>query len=383
MAMLFVIAYGMIALSQTRQRASGWFMLSYALCCVAAICQLLMQLGGWPHWIILIGYGAFLGTVTTMWTGVEVLAGRKAPKRQAAIAWGLGMALRFALLAGTPHSLPYELVFQLPFAIMSARTMVAVRSIRRQGAIPSLLAGIFGLSCFHFIAKPFLVVLLTAGVRNAVQVYVAVSSVSTGVLLVAAGLFLLLLVIQKALDDTIVDAETDALTLLANRRALSRIAPRLLTEANDAGRVLYAMVIDLDHFKRINDVLGHAVGDQVLVAFADILRGQAAPEILAVRMGGEEFALFIPDVEKGPAAGDNPAARLGWAIRQALKSFPERGLPGLTFSGGIVRYRPGETLEALLGRADELAYGAKNGGRDQLRLDRDDMPTQRCLTLAA
>ena len=81
MAMLFVIAYGMIALSQTRQRASGWFMLSYALCCVAAICQLLMQLGGWPHWIILIGYGAFLGTVTTMWTGVEVLAGRKAPKR--------------------------------------------------------------------------------------------------------------------------------------------------------------------------------------------------------------------------------------------------------------------------------------------------------------
>lgn len=383
LAMLFVIAYGVVSLSHVRERASRWFLLGYALCCATTICQLLNQLNGPSIIIALIGYGAFLGTVIAIWAGIEVMGGRAPPRAQATAIWGAGMALRLALLFGTPRSLPYEILFQLPFALMSLRSMLAVRHIRRRGPLASLLIGIFAVIGLHFAAKPFLAVSLIAAVRDAAQVYAVVSSVSTGVLLVAAGLFLLLLVIQKALEETIVDSETDALTGLANRRALSRIGSRLLDQAGATGWPLYAMVLDLDHFKRVNDTWGHAMGDAVLIAFADILRHLAPSDTLVVRMGGEEFALLMPVGDMDQREGEERAMHLGQGIRHALRSFPERGLPEVTVSGGIACYRSGETLDAWLGRADQGAYRAKQCGRDQIRSDRDQAPAERTLTRAA
>lgn len=376
-AALFVITYGVVALSYLRQRAAAWFMGSYMLGCLTPICELLIRFTDYTLLFSLAGYGSFLGCILMMSVGIEAFAGYRPQWRLAIVAWGLGMGLRLAIMGWTRNTLPYEMLFQLPFAVASALVLLSVRRIGQTGPIRLMLMGIFGLTCGHFLLKPFIAVSLGAGPSAkyyATSFYAVVSQVSTGVLLVAAGLFLMLLVIQKALEETILDAESDPLTGLTNRRGLYRIGPQLLAEAEARGHALYAIVLDLDHFKRINDAFGHATGDSVLIAFAKVLLTLTTQDMLAIRMGGEEFALLVPDQSGGEG---NRAVRLGRAIQVALEPFAERGMPSLTVSGGIARLNEGETLDSLIARADQLAYRAKRAGRDHILNDACDIPATR------
>lgn len=336
-AALFAVTYGVVALSYSRQRAAVWFMASYLLGFLTPICELLVHFSDQVTLFHLLGYALFLGGLLLMSVGIQGFAGHRPEWRLALVAWVAGMVLRIAILNGTRNTMPYELLFQLPFAIGSALVVFSVRRIGQTGPIRAMLASIFALICLHFLAKPFLAIKLGSGATAkayAGSFYAVASQVSTGVLLVAAGLCLMLLVIQKALEETILDAETDPLTELTNRRGLYRIGPRLLHEAEMEEHGLYAVVLDLDHFKRINDEHGHATGDLVLVAFARVLHTLITKDVLAVRMGGEEFALLVPDEHSPAEASDNRASRLGRAIQVALEPFAERGLPSLTVSGG-------------------------------------------------
>lgn len=377
MAALFVVTYGVIALSYSRQRAAAWFMVSYLLGFFTPICHLLVLYTDHVALFSVVGYGVFLGGILAMAVGIQAFVGRRPPWRLILLLWGAGLALRLAIADGPRNTLPYELMFQLPFAIASFVVMLTARRIAQGGPIRAMLIGIFGVIGGHFLLKPWLVLTLGSGPTPKSylsSVYAVVSQISTGVLLVAAGLCLMLLVIQKALEETILDAETDPLTGLTNRRGLYRAGPRMLAEAAMHGEGLHALVLDLDHFKAINDRHGHAIGDMVLVAFAQVVQALTAPDMLAVRMGGEEFAVLIPDADSD--AQDNRATRLGDAIRDALKPFATQGLPGLTVSGGIVRYRAGETLDELIGRADQLAYRAKRAGRDRILQDPSDLASR-------
>lgn len=377
MAALFVVTYGVIALSYSRQRAAAWFMVSYLLGFFTPICHLLVLYTDHVALFSVVGYGVFLGGILAMAVGIQAFVGRRPPWRLILLLWGAGLALRLAIAGGPRNTLPYELMFQLPFAIASFVVMLTARQIAQGGPIRAMLIGIFGVIGVHFLLKPWLVLTLGSGPTPKSylsSVYAVVSQISTGVLLVAAGLCLMLLVIQKALEETILDAETDPLTGLTNRRGLYRAGPRMLAEAAMHEEGLHALVLDLDHFKAINDRHGHATGDMVLVAFAQVVQALTAPDMLAVRMGGEEFAVLIPDADSD--AQDNRATRLGDAIRDALKPFATQGLPGLTVSGGIVRYRAGETLDELIGRADQLAYRAKRAGRDRILQDPSDLASR-------
>lgn len=377
MAALFVVTYGVIALSYSRQRAAAWFMVSYLLGFFTPICHLLVLYTDHVALFSVVGYGVFLGGILAMAVGIQAFVGRRPPWRLILLLWGAGLALRLAIADGPRNTLPYELMFQLPFAIASFVVMLTARRIAQGGPIRAMLIGIFGVIGVHFLLKPWLVLTLGSGPTPKSylsSVYAVVSQISTGVLLVAAGLCLMLLVIQKALEETILDAETDPLTGLTNRRGLYRAGPRMLAEAAMHEEGLHALVLDLDHFKAINDRHGHATGDTVLVAFAQAVQALTAPDMLAVRMGGEEFAVLIPDADSD--AQDNRATRLGDAIRDALKPFATQGLPGLTVSGGIVRYRAGETLDELIGRADQLAYRAKRAGRDRILQDPSDLASR-------
>lgn len=375
MAGLFVVTYGVIALSYARQRAAAWFMVSYLLGFLTPICHLLVIYTDQVALFSLLGYGVFLGGILMMAVGIQAFVGRRPQWRLALLLSIGGIGLRLAIWDGVRNTLPYEIVFQLPFAIASIGVMLTARQIEQRGPIRAMMIGIFGVIAVHFLVKPFLVLTLGSGPTPKSYVgsiYAVVSQISTGVLLVAAGLCLMLLVIQKVLEDTILDAETDPLTGLANRRGLHRAGSRLLREATLRGEGLHALVLDLDHFKAINDRHGHATGDTVLVAFARVLQGETAPDMLAVRMGGEEFAILIPDDASGIRA-----VRLGDAIRGALCAFPAQGLPALTISGGIVRYRASDTLDGLIGRGDQLAYRAKRAGRDRILQEPLDRSSER------
>ncbi|MDZ7283906.1 GGDEF domain-containing protein [Sphingomonas sanguinis] len=378
MAALFVVTYGVIALSYARQRATVWFMVSYLFGFLTPICHLLVLYTDQVALFSILGYGVFLGGILMMAVGIQAFVGHRPPWRFALLLWGAGMALRLAIWGGPRNTMPYELLFQLPFAIGSAVVMLAACRIEQTGPIRAMLIGIFGAIGAHFLIKPFLVLSLGSGATPKVylgSVYAAISQISTGVLLVGAGLCLLLLVIQKALEETILDAETDPLTGLANRRGLHRVGPRMMAEAMLRGEGLHALVLDLDHFKAINDRHGHAMGDTVLVAFARVLRDIAARDMLAVRMGGEEFAILIPDAHSNGT--DNRAMRLGDALRDALHLFAAQGLPALTVSGGVVHHRAGETLEGMIARGDQLAYRAKRAGRDRILQEPIDRSAER------
>lgn len=380
MAALFVMTYGVVAVSYSRQRAAAWFMGSYSLGFLSTICELLIRYSDHTVLFSLLGYVSFLAGILMMSVGIEAFAGRRPQWRFAVMVWIGGVTLRLAILGGTRGSVPYEMLFQLPFAFASIIALRAVRQIGQTGPIRAMLMSIFVVIGVHFLIKPFLAATLGAGVTAKAYlttVYAVASQVSTGVLLVAAGLFLMLLVIQKALEETILDAETDPLTGLTNRRGLSRMGLRLMAEADRQGHGLYVLMLDLDHFKRINDQYGHATGDTVLVAFARVLETLAMADVLTVRMGGEEFALLVPDADSEPDTRDDRATRLGRAIRVALEPFAEQGMPALTVSGGVVRYTRGETLEGMIARADQLAYRAKRGGRDRILHDRHEAVGER------
>ncbi|MCY4745004.1 GGDEF domain-containing protein [Pelomonas sp. UHG3] len=150
-------------------------------------------------------------------------------------------------------------------------------------------------------------------------------------------------------------ASLDMLTGLLNRREWMQRAGRALGQA-DGSAVL--LMLDLDHFKRINDERGHPVGDEVLRLTGEVLRGELRARDLVGRYGGEEFCLLLRHCE--PEAFGRLDARLHQALRRRCET--SLGFP-VDFSGGAVRVLPGETLATAIQRADDELYRAKDAGR--------------------
>jgi diguanylate cyclase (GGDEF)-like protein len=156
-------------------------------------------------------------------------------------------------------------------------------------------------------------------------------------------------------------ADHDALTGLANRRHFLERLVAAMQHADETDHPLCVLMADLDHFKRINDTFGHAAGDTVLRKFSALLSQGARAADLAGRLGGEEFALMLPDTDSEPARSVGERIRLVVAELMPLGE----GHP-VTVSIGLARYQAGDTTDSLLARADSALYQAKDGGRNQV-----------------
>ena len=187
------------------------------------------------------------------------------------------------------------------------------------------------------------------------------------VLLVAAALMLALVRIHRQWLSLRQLSVTDELTQLANRRQLWEVAQRYLELNQRDGGELSLLLIDLDHFKRINDRYGHPAGDAVLQAVAAELTRVARESDLVARLGGEEFAVLMPNT------GTEGGRRLGERLREATSDLT---LPGearehrLTISLGLATTLAGrEALAQLYSRADRCLYRAKQNGRNRLEIN--------------
>ena len=163
------------------------------------------------------------------------------------------------------------------------------------------------------------------------------------------------------------DADTDALTELANRRAFDRRLAEARERAMIGGTLLTIALVDIDRFKDVNDSHGHDVGDRVLQLFARTLQDGCAPHAVA-RHGGEEFALLFVDMGARAAFALLDRTRVAMAQRSLRVAETRRTLGQLTFSGGLATFDGRESCEALLRRADILLYRAKQSGRNQLAM---------------
>ena len=157
-------------------------------------------------------------------------------------------------------------------------------------------------------------------------------------------------------------ALVDGLTGLANRRASADALQTESARARRLGTPLSVVLADLDGFKGVNDAHGHRVGDEVLRAFADVLRETLRDSDVAGRWGGEEFLLLLP------GADEDGAVQLADRIRAALSSRTIPAAPGLrvTASFGVAERASSSDTEQLVAAADEALYRAKRAGRDRI-----------------
>lgn len=161
-------------------------------------------------------------------------------------------------------------------------------------------------------------------------------------------------------------ASQDPLTGLKNRRRFEEELRTELARGHRYGVAGALLMLDLDHFKRVNDTLGHQTGDRVLADIAAALRGRARETDVLARLGGDEFAVILPRCELGEA--EEVAGEIATAIRERISG--ESGVPPITASIGIAPFGTGERLsyESVLSRADAALYEAKGLGRDSVRV---------------
>ncbi len=165
-------------------------------------------------------------------------------------------------------------------------------------------------------------------------------------------------------------AATDPLTGLPNRRAFLETAGRELAGAGRRNRPVALVMLDIDHFKRVNDRHGHAAGDEALRRVAETCRDSLRAGDLAGRLGGEEFCLLLPDTDLPAAAG--VAERVRQTVAATPIPLPDGAVLHLTISLGVAIAQAPESPGALddtLGRADRALYRAKDNGRDRVELD--------------
>jgi len=156
---------------------------------------------------------------------------------------------------------------------------------------------------------------------------------------------------------------TDKLTGLVNRLRLDEVLAQEIQRSSRFGHVFSVILVDLDHFKHVNDTHGHQVGDQVLITAARLLQQYCREIDVVGRWGGEEFLIICPET---PCAG---AAKLAESLRQHLAAHLFPVVQQQTASFGVACYHLGELADTLLARADVALYHAKTQGRNQVVVD--------------
>ena len=167
-------------------------------------------------------------------------------------------------------------------------------------------------------------------------------------------------------------ALSDPLTGFRNRRWLDQTLPRIVQRHLHASEPLCVAMMDIDHFKQVNDAYGHAAGDAVLMQVGRLVRANLRPVDFAARIGGEEFALILPQTSLPGAI--SAVERLREAIANTKFKHDGRALSQVTVSLGLVELEKGVNPGQLLARADVALYAAKQSGRNRTEWPRHARP---------
>jgi diguanylate cyclase (GGDEF)-like protein/PAS domain S-box-containing protein len=201
-----------------------------------------------------------------------------------------------------------------------------------------------------------------------VPVFVRVSPLhdEAGAIVGAVELFSdnsLVLNIQQQLDEMTLEVNQDALTGIANRRAIENYLRASLTEVQLQGLPAAILMLDIDHFKRINDTYGHSAGDQALRMLANTVNSNLRAGDSIGRWGGEEFLVVLRQI--GQAYIFQVAEKLRILIASSVAHAGEEQV-NLTVSIGATQLREQDTLEEVVERADRLLYASKDAGRNRV-----------------
>ncbi|MCJ2035042.1 GGDEF domain-containing protein [Methylobacterium sp. J-068] len=179
--------------------------------------------------------------------------------------------------------------------------------------------------------------------------------------------------LRETLEATRLESLTDPLTGLSNRKHFEDSLSKLVQGASEVEPACL-IVIDVDSFKRFNDVYGHITGDQVLRLVAVVMREQIKSRAILARFGGEEFAMLLPATTRQAAHAIAEMVRTSVMGRELVKRSTGESLGKITISLGLAMARPGDTAVSLLERADQCMFKAKRDGRNRTVSDTETTP---------
>ncbi len=314
---------------------------------------------GFAFWFAaeLVNYTAFLPMLLTLpesggpaAPGVRGLAWRIDPARALPL-----LALVASIVAGLVIGGPGAVAFPVPALLWCALTY-----------------NLFVTSCLAFAFGAWTLVSIQAGVLavgTELESRAMLISTRVGVTLVALGPLVVASVMaarDELLDRLRILADRDAMTGLQNRRSFLEAGAAIVRRAAAGRTPVAVMMLDIDHFKSINDRHGHEAGDHILLSFAEILERNVRPQDAVGRIGGEEFAIVLPDCGADEAV--QVAERINGLLHASAFVVGEGEALTATVSIGVHVDRDERRLERLLCLADKALYRAKHGGRNRLEL---------------
>ncbi|MGE0667981.1 MAG: diguanylate cyclase [Sphingomonadales bacterium] len=367
MIMIALFMTGMY-LAARRDTSTGYWAIAAVLMAVGAVSPVplfrtaFVNVGTWLAVTLVIAGGV------CWWWGMRVFFGRSAH----VLGWwiiavnSLACALIIAVTDAT-----WPRIYNFGAGALAIVLLVVHETWRGDGApltigrrmvVLSYLAAMGSLliRAFYFLSHGIPVRPMTDHSVNALLLY---TMPSTCVLLSAVGA--LLMYFERTIAQKDYLATHDDLTRLCNRRALSQQGAQALSDARETGRPLAMLLIDIDHFKALNDTCGHDAGDRALRAVADTLSGSCRPFDVVGRQGGEEFCIMCPDTTA------QEALRLGERLLREIGALePPPGLARrFSISIGVAAAGESESWDTLLRQADRALYAAKAAGRNRAVAD--------------
>jgi diguanylate cyclase len=177
--------------------------------------------------------------------------------------------------------------------------------------------------------------------------------------------------LQQNLEAVRTESLTDPLTSLANRKYFDQALEKAIRDCRQTGEPVSLIMIDIDHFKKFNDVFGHLTGDQVLRLVALSVKQNVKGQDIAARYGGEEFAVILPSTALRQALTVADHIRRAVMTKELMKRSTGEHLGRVTVSVGVATFLSAESVQSLIERADSCLYAAKRNGRNRVICEAD------------
>lgn len=290
------------------------------------------------------------------------------PWRTMAVTAGVSITVFLWFLLVHPSIAARILAISIGAGIIAAMVVRALWPIEKPYLIDRVLFWVAAFSALNLIVRPVVLLSLVGGFDDYVgfqqSVYWTTVQFTQAMVSIVAAISLMVAVAIDQIVELRRQVDDDNLSGLLNRRGFEAQAGAALRRCREEAHPAALMIADLDHFKLVNDNHGHAVGDAIIAAFGAHVRAIGPANMIAGRIGGEEFALLVP------GASIEAARQLAEGVRTGLQAACAGRLPANlcpTTSIGVAIGAPGTTLSALMQEADQALYEAKRTGRNRVR----------------
>jgi diguanylate cyclase (GGDEF)-like protein len=363
LTLIYAIVFCSMKIIYPYLRGAGSVALAFFLATIGNV--LLLFSGSIPNFLsITVSHCLLLSAFVLFYTGV--LHFFKSPRR-IRYAWALTVvASLLTIYLNLSHNSTTALTYVIALSFFLVRGVIALEIFRQAAGRIFLKIFAFLMAAYATFALNRVYFLLVLGhppsahQREVLQTLSVLLSVSFVFLI---GLSFLLMLCSDLLTLVKDESERDLLCGVLNRRGIEQKLDIELKRAGRVGQNLAVALIDIDHFKAINDHAGHAAGDSALRDIVSAISGRLRSHDLLGRFGGDEFLLILPHTSSSEAF--TVSSRIEQSVREL--SIPGEAIP-LTISIGLTQATSGELAAPLLARADKALYNAKNAGRNCCRV---------------